>query len=96
MAKINAVEIYEMPSETKSEMPILEEPHDPKLETSIIKETSIVQSESEVIQDLALISDVPTSFHNHAQPITKWEISVSNKTILGKLKTHTREKNVGT
>ena len=92
--KINAVEICKMPSETKSEMPMLEEPSEPKLETSIIKETSIMQSESKLIQDMALISDVPTPFHNHAQPMTKWEISVSNKTILSKLKTHTRHRNI--
>ena len=46
MPKINAVEICEMPSETKLEMPTLEEPSEPKLEMPIIKETCIVQSES--------------------------------------------------
>ena len=99
--KINAVEICKMPSETKSEMPILEEPSEPKLEMSIIKEAHIVQSESKLIQDMALISDIPTPFLNHAQPMTgpeisspnrtimqpmtKQEISVSNKTALGRL-----------
>ena len=81
MAKTNAVEICEMPGGTKSEMPILEEPNEPMLETPIIKETSIVQSESKLIQDMALISDTPTTFHNHAQPITGQEISLPNRTI---------------
>ena len=95
MLKINAVEVCEMPSETKSEMPILVEPSEPKLEMPIfeetseskleiliIKETSIVQSESNLIPDMVLISDIPTPFHNHAQPMTEWEVSVSNKTTL--------------
>ena len=112
MPKINAVEICKMPSETKSEMPILEEPREPKLEMFIIKETGIVQSESKLIQDMVLISDVPTQFHNHAhpmtgqeislpyraiaQPMTKWEFSVSNKTTLGRLspKIHTRKRKI--
>ena len=89
--KINAVEICEMPSETKSEMPILEEPREPKLELSITKETSIVQSKSKSIQDMTLISNVPTPFHAEqeislsdrdiAQTMTEWEISVSTKTL---------------
>ena len=91
MPKINVVEICEMPSETKLEMPILEEPSEPKLEMPIIKETCIVQSDLKLIQDMALNSDVPTPFHNHAQPMTKGKISMSNKTTLGRLssKIHT-------
>ena len=49
---------------------------------------------------MTLVSNVPTPFHAEqeislpgrtiAQPMTEWEISVSNRTILGKLKMHTR------
>ena len=70
-----------MPSETKLEMPIIEEPSESKLETPIIKETSIVQNESNLIQDIALISDITTPFHNHAQPMTGQEISLPDRTI---------------
>ena len=62
-------------------MPIIEEPSESKLETPIIKETSIVQNESNLIQDIALISDITTPFHNHAQPMTGQEISLPDRTI---------------
>ena len=81
MPKINTVEVCEMPSETKLEMPILEEPSEPKLETPIIKQRSIVQSESKLIQDMALNSDIPTPFHRHTQPMTGQEISLPDRTL---------------
>ena len=76
MPKINAVEICEMPSETKFEMSILEEPSEPKLEKPIIKETCIVQRESKLIQDTTLVSNVPTQFH------AEQEISLSDRNIV--------------
>ena len=64
-------------------------------------EMPIEQSESKLMQDMTLVSDVPTQFHNHAdfmtkqeismpnrtttQPVTEQENSVSNGTIQGKL-----------
>ena len=39
---------------------------------------------------MTLISDLPTPFHNHAQSLTEWEISVPSRIILGELKTHVR------
>ena len=80
-----------MPSETKLEKPIIEEP-------------CIVQSESKLIQDTTLVSNEPIPFHAKqeislpdrafAQPMMEQEISVPNRTILGKLKTYTKQRKI--
>ena len=87
--KINAVEINDMPSDIKLEMPIKQS--ESKLMQDMTLVSDIPTQFHNYVQP-AIEQEITLPDRNTTQPMTEWEISVPNITTLGKSipKLHTR------